>query len=118
MLDIILKSFDKPDEVRRFEKGKFEIVTIGGQTIGRAEYEPGWQWSVHVAPIAGTPLCTAPHVGLVISGTATAAFEDGRVTELTPGTVFYIPPEPHDSWVVGDEPYVSLHFMGADQYAK
>ncbi len=24
----------------------------------------------------------------------------------------------HDSWVVGDEPYVSLHFMGADSYAK
>ncbi len=23
-----------------------------------------------------------------------------------------------DSWVVGDEPYVSLHFTGASKYAK
>ena len=33
------------------------------------------------------------------------------------GTLFYIPPTPHDSWVVGDEPYVSLHFLGAEDYA-
>jgi len=25
---------------------------------------------------------------------------------------------PHDSWVIGDEPYVSLHFLGAEKYAK
>ncbi len=118
MLDIILKSFAEPDEVREFEKGKFEVVEIGGVTIGRASYEPGWKWSVHVAPGAESELCTVEHVGLVLSGTATAAFEDGRVEELTPGTLFYIPPEPHDSWVVGDEPYVSLHFLGAEKYTK
>jgi quercetin dioxygenase-like cupin family protein len=56
-------------------------------------------------------------VGLVVSGTATAAFADGRVIELKAGNLFYIPPEPHDSWVVGDESYVSLHFMGAEHYA-
>jgi hypothetical protein len=53
-----------------------------------------------------------------VSGTATAAFDDGRVVELKSGMLFYIPPEPHDSWVVGDQPYVSLHFLGADHYAK
>ena len=58
------------------------------------------------------------HVGLVLSGVATAAFADGRVVELRPGDLFYIPPVPHDSWVVGEEPYVSLHFLGADRYAK
>ena len=58
------------------------------------------------------------HVGLVLAGVATAAFADGRVVELRPGDLFHIPPEPHDSWVVGDEPYVPLHFLGADQYAK
>ncbi len=52
------------------------------------------------------------------SGTATAAFGDGRVIELRAGDLFDIPPDPHDSWVVGDEPYVSLHFLGADQYAR
>ena len=118
MLDVVLKSFNKPDEIRRFEKGKFEAVTIRGLTTGRATYEPGWKWSVHVSPLVGTDLCSVEHVGLVLSGRATAAFKDGRVVELAPGNLFYIPPEPHDSWVLGDEPYVSLHFLGADKYTK
>jgi len=118
MIDVILKRFEDPDEVRLFEKGKFEIVNIGGLTIGRATYEPGWKWSEHVSPIAGTPFCEIEHVGMVVSGTATAAMKDGQVYELSPGTVFYIPPNPHDSWVVGDEPYVSLHFLGAGSYTK
>jgi quercetin dioxygenase-like cupin family protein len=118
MLEVILKRFEVPDEVRLFEKGKFEIVNIGGMTIGRATYEPGWKWSEHVSPIAGTPFCEIEHVGMVVSGTATAAMRDGQVYELSPGTMFYVPPSPHDSWVVGDEPYVSIHFLGAGNYTK
>jgi quercetin dioxygenase-like cupin family protein len=116
--DVILKRFEQPDEVRELERGRFEIVRIGGMTIGRATYEPGWRWSVHVGPGIGQTRCSVEHVGLVVSGTATAAFADGRVIELRAGELFYIPPEPHDSWVVGDVPYVSLHFLGADQYAR
>ncbi len=118
MMEVILKRFEQPDEVRVFEKGEFELVQIGGLTIGRATYQPGWKWSVHVAPLAGEALCSVEHVGLVLSGTATAAFQDGRVIELTEGHLFHIPPEPHDSWVVGDRPYVSLHFLGAAQYTR
>jgi quercetin dioxygenase-like cupin family protein len=118
MLDVVLKRFESPDEVRVLEKGRFEIVHIGGMTIGRATYEPGWKWSEHVGPRVGAARCTVEHVGLVVSGTATAAFADGRVIELHAGELFHIPAEPHDSWVVGDEPYVSLHFLGADTYAK
>jgi quercetin dioxygenase-like cupin family protein len=118
MIELILKRFESPDEIRHMDKGKFEIVHIGGMTIGRATYEPGWRWSLHVGPHVGQPRCTVEHVGLVLAGTATAAFEDGTVKELTAGTLFYIPPTPHDSWVVGDEPYVSLHFVGGDRYAK
>ena len=117
MMDVILKSFESPDETRNFEKGRFEVVKIGGLTIGRATYEPGWKWSVHVGPQAGASRCNVEHVGLVISGTAVAAFEDGRIIELKPGLLFYIPSEPHDSWVLGDQLYVSLHFLGADSYA-
>ena len=113
MMDVELKRFDNPDETRLFDKGRFEIVHVGGLTIGRATYEPGWKWSKHVSPIAGTPLCEVEHVGLVISGRAVAAMSDGRIIELAPGNLFYIPSDPHDSWVVGDEPYVSLHFLGA-----
>lgn len=116
--DVILKRFEQPDEVRVLEKGRFEIVRLGGMTIGRATYEPGWRWSEHVGPGLGQTRCSVEHVGLVVSGTATAAFGDGRVIELRAGELFYIPPEPHDSWVVGNVPYVSLHFRGADHYAR
>ncbi|HVF90487.1 MAG TPA: cupin domain-containing protein [Blastocatellia bacterium] len=118
MLEVVLKRFDDPDEVRVFDKGKFEIVRIGGMTIGRATYEPGWRWSEHVSPIAGTPFCEVEHVGMVVSGRATAAMEDGEVYELGPGAIFYVPPSPHDSWVLGDEPYVSIHFLDAGNYAR
>jgi hypothetical protein len=115
---VILKRFETPDETRILTRGKFEIVRIGGLTIGRATYQPGWKWSEHVGAGLGLTRCTVEHVGLVVSGTATAAFDDGRVQELRAGDLFYIPPAPHDSWVVGDTPYVSLHFMGAEHYAR
>ena len=116
-IDVILKRFAQPDEVRKMTRGRFELVRIGGMTIGRATYEPGWKWSEHVGPTVGQTRCTVEHVGLVLSGAATAAFEDGRVVELRAGDLFYIPPAPHDSWVLGDVPYVSLHFLGAEHYA-
>lgn len=117
-VDVILKRFEVPDETRLMVKGRFEIVQLGGVTIGRATYEPGWKWSEHVGPGVGASRCTVEHVGLVLAGTATAAFDDGRVIELKAGELFYIPPVPHDSWVVGNEPYVSLHFLGAEAYAS
>ena len=114
---MILKRFDQPDELREFPLGRFELVHVGGMTIGRATYQPGWKWSEHVGPGLGLTRCPVEHVGLVLQGAATVAFED-RVLEMRPGDLFYVPPEPHDSWVVGDQPYVSLHFLGADKYAK
>jgi quercetin dioxygenase-like cupin family protein len=117
-VDVVLKRFEAPDEVREMVKGRFDLVHLGGMTVGRATYQPGWRWSEHVGPSVGAARCSVEHVGLVVSGTATAAFEDGRVVELRAGELFYIPPVPHDSWVVVDEPYVSLHVLGADHYAK
>lgn len=117
-LDVILRRFEEPDEVVNFAKGRFETITLGGMTIGRATYQPGWKWSVDVGREIGEDFCRVEHLGLVLSGTATAAFADGRVTEMKPGDLFYVPSEPHDSWVVGDEPYVSLHFVGASKYAR
>jgi hypothetical protein len=117
VLDVILKRFEQPDELRTFEKGKFELVRLGGMTIGRATYEPGWKWSVHVGAATGAKSCLVEHIGMVVSGRATAAMDDGQVIEMKAGDVFYIAPG-HDSWVVGDELYVSLHFLGADEYAS
>jgi mannose-6-phosphate isomerase-like protein (cupin superfamily) len=117
MLDIILRRFDQPDETRTFAQGRFDLVHIGGMTIGRASYDPGWKWSADVGAASGATHCMVEHIGLVIQGRATAAMADGRVIEMRPGDLFYIAPG-HDSWVVGDVPYVSLHFLGAADYAK
>jgi quercetin dioxygenase-like cupin family protein len=116
MNEVILKRFESPDEVRTFEKGKFEIVHLGGMTVGRATYEPGWRWSQHVGKPLGQKECQVEHVGMVVSGRATAAMSNGDVIEMSAGQIFYIPPG-HDSWVIGDQPYVSLHFLGASEYA-
>lgn len=116
MNGIDIKRFDSPDETRLFEKGRFETVEIGGITLGRASYEPGWKWSEHVGPKTGKISCDVDHVGLVVSGRVMVVMNDGTEIELKPGDLFAIPPG-HDSWVVGDEPYVSLHFLGAHEYA-
>ena len=116
-LNVIIKRFDTPDEVRTFPKGRFEIVRIGGMTIGRATYQPGWRWADDVGAAIGVRFCKVEHVGMVVSGCATAAMEDGDVVEMRAGDIFYVPPHNHDSWVVGDEPYVSLHFLGGEHYA-
>jgi quercetin dioxygenase-like cupin family protein len=115
-MEVLRKKFDSPDEVRVFEKGRFELLHLGPMVIGRATYEPGWKWSEHVGPGVGTPLCEVAHVGIVISGHAAVRMRGGEERVLGPGTAFFVPPG-HDSWVVGDEPYVSLHLMGAEQYA-
>ncbi|NUQ27256.1 MAG: cupin domain-containing protein [Acidobacteriaceae bacterium] len=116
-LEVILKRFEAPDEIRIFEKGRFEVVRLGGMSIGRATYEPGWKWSEHVGKASGQTSCHVEHVGMVVSGQATAAMDDGNVIVMKPGDLFYIAPG-HDSWVVGEEPYISLHFLGADHYAQ
>src|ERR1051326_2771855 len=116
-ITVVLRRFETPAEVRGFEKGRLHGVRGGPRTLGRARYEPGWKWSQHVGPGVGATRCTVEHVGMVLSGTATVALDDGRVIELREGALFHVPAVPHDSWVVGDAPYVSLHFIGADSYA-
>ena len=110
----ILKRFDNPDETRAFPKGRYDVVRIGGLLIGRAAYDPGWKWSEHV----GRPdaVCEVEHVGLVLAGRAAVAMRSGEVYEIRAGDLFHILPG-HDSWVLGDETYISLHFHGADEYA-
>lgn len=87
-VDVILKRFEAPDETRMLEKGRFEVVRLGRMTIGRATYEPGWKWSEHVGPSVGAARCSVEHVGMVLSGAATAAFDDGTVIEMRAGDLF------------------------------
>jgi len=115
-MDLALVSFDDPTEVRTFEKGKFELYAVGPMMLGRATYEPGWRWSEHVGRSTGEASCQVEHVGLVLSGQAVAKMDDGREVVMRAGEFFYVPPG-HDSWVVGNEAYVSLHILGSEDYA-
>jgi len=115
-MDLELVNFDNPTEVRTFEKGRFELYRVGPTTLGRATYEPGWRWSEHVGAATGESSCQVEHVGLVLSGEAVAKMDDGREVVMREGDFFYVPPG-HDSWVVGDAEYVSLHILGSEDYA-
>jgi mannose-6-phosphate isomerase-like protein (cupin superfamily) len=113
-----VKNFDSPDETRPFEgKGHAEIVNVGGKTIGKAVFEPGWRWSENVKPIAKTDSCQSHHLGYCLSGAMTIYMEDGTELEIGPGDVFEIPPG-HDAAVTGDEPCVNIDFGGFGDYAK
>jgi len=116
-MELQIRRFERPSETRTFERGSFQVLHIGGMTVGRAVYEPGWRWSTLVGPTAGTPTCQVEHLGMVVSGRAAIAMDDGPEVIVEPGDVFAVPPG-HDSWVVGDEPYESLHFLGAADYAE
>ncbi|HLG01897.1 MAG TPA: cupin domain-containing protein [Acidimicrobiia bacterium] len=111
------KAFGKPDEVREFPYGRAEILSIGGAEIGRLIFEPGWRWSEHVKPIAGTEQCEAPHFQYHISGKLAVQMADGTEFIATAGDVTSLP-SGHDGWVVGDEPVVVIDWYGASQYAK
>jgi len=111
------KSFGVPDEVRKFDKGRVELVNIGGATIGRAVFEPGWRWSTSIKPLVNTKSCEAPHFQYHVSGTIKVLMDDGTEKEFKAGDVSLLP-SGHDAWVVGNEPVVVVDFQGMVDYAK
>ncbi len=111
------KDFKSPDEVRTFEKGKLELLKIGGGVVGRLTLEPGWRWSKHVKPLAKTEWCEAPHFQFHLSGRIHIVMSDGTEFEAMPGAVTALP-SGHDAWVVGKEPVVLIDWAGASNYAK
>jgi len=112
-----LKHFGKPDEVREFPKGRVELIRIGGATIGRAVFEPGWRWASSVQPIAMTKSCEAPHFQYHVSGVLRVLMDDGAEFDCKPGDVSLLP-SGHDAWVVGNEPAIVVDFQGMLDYAK
>lgn len=119
MAGMIRKSLDNPEEVRPFKEdsGQLELVNLAGGAVGRATFKPGWQWSKHVKPIAGTDSCQAPHMGYFISGRMKIVMDDGEEEEFGPGDFMVCPPG-HDAWIVGDETCVVIDWQGFADYAK
>ncbi|ETA72539.1 MULTISPECIES: cupin domain-containing protein [Mesorhizobium] len=111
------KSHDNPDEVRSPNKTRVEVVRLPGFTLGRLNMEPGWKWSECVKPVVKTDSCQVSHVGYVVSGTITVKMNDGTQKTFTKGTSYTIPPG-HDAWVEGNERFVCIEVMSAEQYAK
>jgi hypothetical protein len=118
MAKIEVKKFSAADETRPFKgHGRVEILNIGGGSVGRAIFEPGWKWSVDVGPIAGTKSCQMAHSAYVLSGRTHVVMDDGTEVDLGPGDYAIIPPG-HDGWTVGNEPCVILDVIGMAEYAK
>jgi len=112
-----LKSLNSPDETRNFEKGKLELVKIGGAVVGRGVFQPGWRWSTSVKPIAKTKSCEAPHFQYHVSGVLHVVMDDGTEKDCKAGDISLLPPG-HDAWVVGNEPAVVVDFQGMIDYAN
>jgi len=111
------KSLNRPDEVRTFDKGKVEIINIGGRTVGRATFQPGWIWSKSLKSLVNTKSCEAPHFQYHISGTLRVKMDDGAERDFKAGDVSLLE-SGHDAWVIGDEPVVIVDFQGMLDYAK
>lgn len=110
------KSFDSADEVRTPPNARIEIVKLGGHSLARVQFDPGWRWSENIKPIAGTDSCQFTHVGTAIRGRLRVRLDDGTETDIGAGDAYTIPPG-HDGWVVGDEPFVGLE-MTPDTIAR
>ena len=117
MAKMEVKGFAKPEETRKFDKGKLDLVKIGGAIVGRAEFQPGWKWSKSVKPIVKTKSCEAPHFQYHLSGTLRIKMDDGTMKDVKAGEISLVPPG-HDAWVVGKEPVVMVDFQGMVDYAK
>jgi hypothetical protein len=111
------RQFAAPDEVRPFDRGRLELLHVGGSDIGRLVLRPGWRWSNDVKPIAGTELCEAPHFQYHVAGTLHIEMADGTSYDAGPGDVTSLP-SGHDAWVVGDEDVVVVDWYGASDYAR
>ena len=111
------KSHDKPDEVRSPDKTRVEVVRLPGFTLGRLKMQPGWRWSACIKPVVGTDSCQVSHVGHAVSGRLTVKMDDGSQKSIAAGDSYTIPPG-HDAWVEGNEPFVCIEVMSAEQFAK
>jgi hypothetical protein len=111
------RSHDTPDETRTPPKTRVEVVRLTGHTIGRFTFEPGWRWSECVKPVVGTDSCQNGHVGYAVSGLLRVRLDDGTEGTIGAGQSYTIPPG-HDAWVEGEEPFVGIEVMSAEQYAR
>jgi len=109
---IEIKSAGTPDQTKSFaDKGRAEVVNLGGREVTRGTFEPGWKWSDHTKPIAKTDSCQVAHYGYCVQGTMAGTMDDGTEMQIKAGDFIAVPPG-HDMWVEGDEACVLIDFPG------
>ena len=105
-----------PEEIRRFPRGRMEIVLLDEAVFARAVFEPGWHWGEDVKPIVGTTWCQNRHVGFAKTGRMHVRMDDGTEMLLGPGDAYEIPPG-HDAWIEGDETWDAYEFTSGRVFA-
>lgn len=111
----IVKRFDRPEQMLVFDSGRLEVITVGGKTIGKGSYAPGWRWSRCAKPAASAWSRPTEHVGVVLSGHAKVADQAGNEVDLTVGDFFHaVITSEHDEWVVGQRPCEILYLSGVE----
>jgi class 3 adenylate cyclase len=104
-----VKSFATAADVRTMPKFSSATVDLDDATVTHGRFDPGFRWSTDVGPIIGTASCPFHHLGYSISGAVRSVMDDGQTFDVGPDMVFDIPPG-HDSWVLGDEPWIMVEW--------
>ena len=117
MAGVEVNNFSKPEEIRSPDRTTVELVKLAGGEIVRYTFQPGWQWSDCIKPVAGTDTCQVEHIGYVISGSMLVEHQDGTTLDMSAGSVYRIAPG-HNAHVLGDQPVVVVEFQGAATFAK
>jgi class 3 adenylate cyclase len=106
------KPFDAPDETRSLPLADMSLFHLDEVAVGLGVWHPGWRWSEHLKPTAGTEWCENHHLGYAISGQLEVVTEAGE-RQIIHGNSAYEIPSRHDAWVVGDEPFVTVEWSSA-----
>jgi class 3 adenylate cyclase len=117
MVKLQRRELGEPDQVREVPFGRLETYDLGEFRFGRSVLQPGWRWSVSIKPIARTQWCEDHHVGYSISGACRVRMREGAELLVEAGQ-FYEIPAGHDSWVDGDEPWVTINWQPSTTLAR
>ncbi len=115
--ETLKKRVGEPDEVRELDLMRVEVFRLGDRSWARLVLQPGWHWAEHVGPLVGAKTCDMEHLQYIVSGHLRVRNEGGEELLLEPGDFVYVAPG-HDSWVVGDEPYVALDAIAGEEFMK
>lgn len=88
---------------------RIDAGAAGNARVRRMVYPPGFHWTVHMKPVAGTDLCMRTHVGYLERGEIRVEYPDGCSREFVAPAIVAIEPG-HDATVPGKAAAVLIEF--------